>query len=546
LSAQEVDGWIRVLQPVEWSGETTRGLVVRPKNSIRIEGVAYQPGGVDRVEIDGQTAGIQALGSGQVRFVGYASTDTVSREVEVVAYATGPRPPISQEYAYTPGLEPISTPASAFGADGGFTGERYAVVIGISDYADSAITPLRYADDDAEAFYQFLTSSAAGLGGFKRENIRFLTNEEATTRAIRTALTTFLRSVTERDVVVIYIAGHGSPDPSRLSDYYVLTHDTDARNYPGTAVSMDDINRFVGQIRARDIIMFTDACHSAAVSGGQVGFRSGDANEINDIFLERLQTSAGGQLRFTASETNQFSQEGPQWGGGHGVFTHQLLQGLRGAADTDQDGIVTLGEVVEFTRFSVNRETGGAQIPSIGPQTWDRFWPMAISDPDVLAESIDAPAVQLVTAIPTTTRAVSLMSPGGTFAHSLVVPGSGQFRTGRGIRGAVVLAGSIAAVTYGFMSKTTTKQCREATVGGECLSGQFSSIDTERPDLMAGLVVAGALTVIGAIDAMVGARRVNEERLRMAGLSSGLLLLPTNPSPSSQQGDIRLVEFRFR
>ena len=410
--------------------------------------------------------------------------------------------------------------------------------------------------DDAQAFYDFLTSEGAGLGGFNPENVEFLVNEAANTRSVRTALTTFLRGVTERDVVVIYLAGHGAADPFRADDYYLLTHDTEASNFAGTAISMDDIDEYVRQLRARDIIVFTDACHSAAVSGGRIGLRAGATNEINQLFLERLTATAAGLLTFTASETSQYSQEGTQWGGGHGVFTHQLLRGLEGQADEDADGIVTLGELVEYTRFSVQQDTENAQVPFVGSGSFDRSWPIAIAEPRIIAEPEAEPTPTqppIVVSDPVseaTAPRVQLMDPAGAFAHSLVIPGSGQFRTGRGWRGTLVLAGSVGAVAYAFLSKTVGNRCREATIGGECLSGQFTDIQTERPYLVAGLATAGALTVIGAVDALLGAREINRERLRAAGADdaggSRWDLLPTSALSRFRLGDLRLLELRFR
>ncbi len=197
LSGQDPDGWISVLEPSEWSGEVTRGLAVVPRNSIRVGGSAFQPGGVNRILIIGRRAQLDPQSNGEVRFVGYADTDSLSGRVEVVAYASEPRPPVIREYRYDTNAESrFDQPEEAFDRRG-FQGERYAVVIGISNYADPAITPLRYADDDAQAFYDFLISESAGLGGFKPENIRLLLNDEADSRSVRTALPTFLRLVTE-------------------------------------------------------------------------------------------------------------------------------------------------------------------------------------------------------------------------------------------------------------------------------------------------------------------------------------------------------------
>ena len=39
--------------------------------------------------------------------------------------------------------------------------------------------------------------------------------------------------------------------------------------------------------------------------------------------------------------------------------------------------MITLGELLEFTRDRVRRETRNAQIPTISLTSYDRFWPMA-------------------------------------------------------------------------------------------------------------------------------------------------------------------------
>jgi uncharacterized caspase-like protein len=51
---------------------------------------------------------------------------------------------------------------------------------------------------------------------------------------------------------------------------------------------------------------------------------------------------------------------------GHGLFTHYLVQGLRGAADLDRDGIVSLQEVYQYLEQQVaqkSRSIGGNQHP---------------------------------------------------------------------------------------------------------------------------------------------------------------------------------------
>ena len=66
----------------------------------------------------------------------------------------------------------------------------------------------------------------------------------------------------------------------------------------------------------------------------------------------------------TASRGSEVSLEVPELG--HGLFTHYLVQGLKGAADLDRDGIVSLQEVYQYLEQQVaqkSRAIGGNQHP---------------------------------------------------------------------------------------------------------------------------------------------------------------------------------------
>jgi hypothetical protein len=68
-------------------------------------------------------------------------------------------------------------------------------------------------------------------------------------------------------------------------------------------------------------------------------------------------------MTLSAARGSEYSREGPQWGGGHGVFTHALLEGLGGAADADHDGVVTFTEAALWVERAVPGQTGGEQNP---------------------------------------------------------------------------------------------------------------------------------------------------------------------------------------
>ena len=84
---------------------------------------------------------------------------------------------------------------------------------------------------------------------------------------------------------------------------------------------------------------------------------------MDDLFLER-RTRSKGRAIITASRPAEVSIELPELG--HGLFTYYLLQGLRGAADLNRDGIVSLQELYEYVEQQVSqksRAVGGNPHP---------------------------------------------------------------------------------------------------------------------------------------------------------------------------------------
>lgn len=79
----------------------------------------------------------------------------------------------------------------------------------------------------------------------------------------------------------------------------------------------------------------------------------------------------------TSAEANEVALEDEKWGGGHGVFTYYLLEGMRGKAESSKDGIVSVGELFEYVRESVRKTTDNKQHPAIGTTLFDRNLPLA-------------------------------------------------------------------------------------------------------------------------------------------------------------------------
>jgi uncharacterized caspase-like protein/tetratricopeptide (TPR) repeat protein len=267
----------------------------------------------------------------------------------------------------------------------------WAVAIGVSEYqfADRGIANLAYADDDARAIASMIGAPAFGAGGVPPERLRLLVDEEATLANVRAALLEFLGQASRDDVVVIFFAGHGTPDPARRDDLYLVMHDTDPSRLATTALPMREVAHAIERIRADRVLLFADACHSAGIAPPGVRLRAGlDDNPVHR-FLSDLSRVRANRLVVTSSETNQTSLEGEKWG--HGVFTWALLGGLRGEADRagNRDGIVQLGETIDYLRNQVETATGLTQQPVVAGE-YDGRLPLAlVGGPAVAAEPQD-------------------------------------------------------------------------------------------------------------------------------------------------------------
>lgn len=258
-----------------------------------------------------------------------------------------------------------------------FRGQRWAVVIGLSRYQHAAkgIPNLRYADRDARAFYEFLKTPQGGA--FTEDHIRFLTDEQATYPRVREALFDFLRQPIKEDLVIIFYAGHGVPEPGNPKNLYLLTYDSDPEHLASTAFPMWDLETTLTRfVKAERVLVLTDACHSAGV-GAELTTRSDSPQNLINRYLQELSRTGTGRAIFTASEANELSQESERWGGGHGVFTHFLLESLSGNGDTNDDGIVTLGEAMDYVSEHVRRATHNAQHPATSGH-FDRSMPLAV------------------------------------------------------------------------------------------------------------------------------------------------------------------------
>ena len=255
--------------------------------------------------------------------------------------------------------------------------DRWALLVGVSKYAQEDLS-LKYAARDAKRLREVLLQPTAGA--FAEDHVLMLVDDEADLAGLNRALRTFLKRPATNDLVVLFFACHGSFDPERPGNLYLLPHDADLQDISGTGLPMREIDLALREtLHSQRVVVLMDACHSGGVGGRAGGLRAAkaEANDLNQ-YLNALSVSRGGVSLMTSAMANESSLEGSEWGRGHGVFTHFLLEGLKGKADREpRDGVITVGKLFDYVTEQVKQATGGHQHPHIGA-TADRDLPLAV------------------------------------------------------------------------------------------------------------------------------------------------------------------------
>lgn len=251
-----------------------------------------------------------------------------------------------------------------------FRGRKFAVIVGVSEYKfnDAGLKNLNFADDDAQAIAAFLKSPAGG--SFASGDIKLLVNGEASLLSVRAALAETAKRAKTEDLVFIFIAGHGAPDPVAPQNLYFLLADTKVVDMAKTAFPMSELKQILDtQIYAQRVITLIDTCHSAGINQKTQSLvttrdlvQEDDENNISNFYLTNQLFKQTGRAIITSSDVNEVSQESAKWGN-HGVFTWALLDGLKGKADMNGDNLITAGEIFQYTRANVQKATSFAQNP---------------------------------------------------------------------------------------------------------------------------------------------------------------------------------------
>jgi WD40 repeat protein len=227
----------------------------------------------------------------------------------------------------------------------------YVLAVGVSNYSDSSLN-LMYAAKDARDVSSLWQQQAGGL--YRQVEVRTLTDSDATLQAIRDGLFWLEEQVTANDMAIIFIAGHGINDNTGLLHF--APYDVDVSRLRRTGLPATEIVDTVSYLQGR-VIYFMDACHSGNLDFVRRSLGGVDLNR----HIQDLSAAETGAVVFSSAAGSQFALESPQWG--NGAFTRAKIEGLRGAADYNRDGAVSVNELNLYVSEAVKALTNNQQTP---------------------------------------------------------------------------------------------------------------------------------------------------------------------------------------
>ena len=223
---------------------------------------------------------------------------------------------------------------------------RIVVAVGHNTGADDQAA-LRYAEEDASKFADVMID----LGDVAPEDL-FLVQGKGST-AVHAALDQAARAIgrarsrpDDRVVLIFYYSGHSDGQTIELGR---------------ERLAYSELRAWLATTGADVRVAIIDSCKSGALVQHKGGTR-GPAFDVT--MVDEL--TASGEVFLTSAAADEDALESAEIRGS--FFTHHLVSGLRGAADSSGDGAVTLSEAYEYafnhTVMSTAQTGEGLQHPT--------------------------------------------------------------------------------------------------------------------------------------------------------------------------------------
>lgn len=271
------------------------------------------------------------------------------------------------------------------------SGRRQAILIGMGEY--QKVTPLRFTANDVRQ----LALTLRERGDYDVLEIVDTANPaegQSESEAMQAKVRECLEKLTAKDDVLVYFSGHGFRDKQENLFLAQINFDPTAPERGGVPVTW--LREQLAGCKAKFKLLIIDACHGGSEKGDDAT-PSVTAKELGMPFQDltsvvTLASSQAGEKSLVWNEKRQ------------SLFTYWLNQGLKGHADPNNDGAVTIDELYGFVFRNVTdvakQHFQLTQTPVRIVRSGTPGVPVVISlNPQTLKGIISDMAEQLATAI---------------------------------------------------------------------------------------------------------------------------------------------------
>jgi hypothetical protein len=239
--------------------------------------------------------------------------------------------------------------------------DAVAIIIGVEKY--KRLPKANYADVDAQTFYDYAKRAL----GVSPDKIRLLVNENAERTEIRRTLDAWLPSVVKQNSteVFIFYSGHGLPSKSGDS-LFLLPWDADKDYLEDTAILQSKFYDALIVTKPKSVTVFLDACYSGINKNGEAII----ANARPLSLKAKAEAVPPNFSVFSASAADEISQSSSELK--HGLFSYYLMRGLEGEADSNHDGELSMTEMFDYLKQSVEINSqliGRKQSPTLAGES---------------------------------------------------------------------------------------------------------------------------------------------------------------------------------
>tara|TARA_Y100001980_G_C14554068_1_gene340147 strand:+ start:1607 stop:4657 length:3051 start_codon:yes stop_codon:yes gene_type:complete len=158
------------------------------------------------------------------------------------------------------------------------------------------------------------------------------------------------RIIEDKTELFVFYAGHGAPSYEKNKSF-LIPYDGDPNYASQTGYSLDDLYKNLSNFRTKSTTIFLDACFSGANRDSEALLAN-----ARPIFIEFESDFAQNITVFSAASGNEISSAWEEKK--HGLFSYFLMKGIKGAADLNSNGELTIDELGQYLELNVSQTAG--------------------------------------------------------------------------------------------------------------------------------------------------------------------------------------------